>query len=141
MKYRRRRIHSFLRVVQWRRTWKGEAMLYYIAKVLISALVIVAVSEIAKRSSLFGALIAALPLTSLLAIIWMRLERVETEKITELSQSVFWLVLPSLLLFVLFPALVNRGMHFWLSLSISIAATIILYFILLSILHAFHITL
>jgi hypothetical protein len=101
---------------------------------------IVAVSEVAKRSSLFGALIASLPLTSLLAILWMKFERVELGKITALSQSIFWLVIPSLFFFLLFPALINRGVHFWLGFGISAAITIVIYFILIWILRYFNIT-
>lgn len=106
-------------------------MVYYIFKVVISAIVIVLVSEIAKRSSLFGAIIASLPLTSLLAILWMHFEKVETEEIKNLSKSIFWLVLPSLAFFLLFPALLNRGIHFWVSISISVTTTIMIFLVLI----------
>ncbi len=104
--------------------------MYYILKVGISAISIVLVSEVAKRSSFFGALIASLPLTSLLAILWLHFEKARMEKISNLSRSIFWLVLPSLVFFLLFPALLNRGMLFWPSLGISTTTTIILYFML-----------
>jgi hypothetical protein len=110
-------------------------------KIGISAGVIVMVSEIAKRSSLFGALVASLPLTSLLAILWMHWERVEQQKIADLSQSIFYLVLPSLAFFLLFPALLQRGLSFWTSLGLSTCATVILYFLMLWVLKAFHISL
>lgn len=112
-------------------------MLYLLLKTGISALILVAVSEVAKRSSLFGALIASLPLTSLLAILWMRWEKAETQAIADLSQSIFYLVLPSLAFFLLFPYLLNRGMQFWLSLGIAVAVTIALYLLMLILLHAF----
>ena len=111
-------------------------MLYLLLKTGISALILVAVSEVAKRSSLFGALIASLPLTSLLAILWMRWEKAETKAIADLSQSIFYLVLPSLAFFLLFPFLLNRGMQFWLSLGIAVAVTIALYLLMLILLHA-----
>lgn len=101
---------------------------------------IVAVSEVAKRSSLFGALIASLPLTSLLAILWMRFDKVEIEKITGLSQSIFWLVIPSLFFFILFPFLINRGLSFWSGFGISTAITIAIYFILIRVLRFFNIS-
>jgi len=113
-----------------------DYMFYYIIKVALSALVIVIVSEVAKHSSLFGALIAALPLTSLLAIFWMHVEKVETEKIAQLSQSIFWLVLPSLAFFLAFPFLLYKGLHFWVSLGLSATLTIVIYFIMLWILKA-----
>ena len=115
-------------------------MLYYALKVFISALVIVSVSEVAKRSSLFGALIAALPLTSLLAILWMYKDNVETQKIAQLSQSIFWFVLPSLAFFLAFPFLLTKGLSFWVSLGASATLTIVIYFVMLWILKASNIT-
>lgn len=115
-------------------------MWYYLAKIVVSALVVVIVSEVAKRSSIFGALVASLPLTSLLAILWMRFEKAGTKQIADLSRSIFFLVLPSLAFFILFPTLMNRGMTFWWSFSLSIAATILLYFLLIWILGMFHIS-
>ena len=109
-------------------------MVFYAVKVIISAIVIVTVSELAKHSSLFGALVASLPLTSLLAIIWMRIEKVEVSKITDLSQSIFWLVIPSLSFFFLFPVLLNHGLKFWTGFGLSSVITISVYFILIWIL-------
>lgn len=104
-------------------------MLYYAFKILISAVVIVVISEIAKRNTGFAALIAALPLTSLLAFVWLYVEGFPLSQIAGLSMQIFWLVLPSLLLFLLLPILLKQGMGFWLSLSLSAAATIGCYFI------------
>lgn len=98
-------------------------MLYYALKVIVSALLIVAISEIAKRSTGFAALVASLPLTSLLAFVWLHLEGAPPEKIADLSSQIFWLVLPSLLLFVLLPLLLKHGLGFWVSLGLSVAAT------------------
>jgi hypothetical protein len=109
-------------------------MLYYILKFFISALIIVLVSEIAKRNSSFAALVASLPLTSLLAIIWMHFDGAESKQIAELSSQIFWLVLPSLLLFLLLPILLKQGLGFWLSLGLSMTTTITCYFILLPLL-------
>jgi hypothetical protein len=109
-------------------------MLYYLAKVLISALLIVAISEIAKRSTGFAALVAALPLVSLLAFIWLYIENASAEQISALSNQIFWLVLPSLLLFVLFPCLLRNGVNFWLSLGLSVTATAGFYLALLPLL-------
>jgi hypothetical protein len=109
-------------------------MLYYATKVLVSALVIVAIAEIAKRSSGFAALLASLPLTSLLAFVWLHVEGSGASQIAELSSQIFWLVLPSLVLFVLLPVLLRQGFGFWLSLGVSVAATIGCYFALLPLL-------
>ena len=114
-------------------------MVYYLVKVGISAIVIVTISEVAKRSSFFGALIASLPLTSLLAILWLHFEKAKPDKIANLSQSIFWLVLPSLAFFLLFPVLLNRGMQFWTSLSLASGVTILVYFVLVWVLRFFSI--
>ena len=112
-------------------------MLYYVLKVGISVFVIVAIAEIAKRSSGFAALLAAIPLTSLLAFMWMHFEGVEPERIAEISSQIFWLVLPSLVLFLLLPLLIKQGMGFWLSLAISVSATAMCYFAMLPVLRKF----
>jgi len=112
-------------------------MLYYAIKVAISALIIVAIAEIAKRSSGFAALLASLPLTSLLAFMWMHLEGAESASIADLSCQIFWLVLPSLVLFILLPLLLKQGFGFWLSLALSVIATVLCYFIMLPMLRKF----
>ena len=112
-------------------------MFYYALKIGISALVIVAITEIAKRSSGFAALLAALPLISLLALVWLHIEGAEPLRIAELSSQIFWLVLPSLVLFLLLPLLLRQGFGFWLSLALSILATAACYFALLPLLRRF----
>lgn len=109
-------------------------MLYYALKLIVSAVLIVAISEIAKRSSGLAALLASLPLTSLLAFVWLHLEATPPERIAELSDQIFWLVLPSLLLFVLLPLLLRHGVSFWSSLGLSVAATAGGYLALLAVL-------
>jgi hypothetical protein len=109
-------------------------MFYYILKFCVSALIIVLVSEIAKRHSGFAALVASLPLTSLLAIVWMHFEGSDSLQIVVLSNQIFWLVLPSLLLFIVLPLLIEHGLNFWLSLVLSIASTVISYLMLLPLL-------
>ncbi len=98
-------------------------MLYYAVKVIVSALLIVAISEIAKRSTGFAALLASLPLTSVLAFVWLHVEAAPDERIADLSGQIFWLVLPSLVLFLLLPVLLRHGLNFWASLVLSAAAT------------------
>lgn len=114
---------------------------YYLIKVIVSALVVVAVSEIAKRHSGFAALVASLPLTSLLAFVWLHLEGEPAEKIAGLSWQIFWLVIPSLILFVLLPLLLRTGVGFWSSLAVSIAATAGTYLAALPLLRRFGVAL
>ncbi|MGI6199115.1 MAG: DUF3147 family protein [Candidatus Cloacimonadaceae bacterium] len=104
-------------------------MLYYLLKVIISAALIVLVSEVSKRSSLAGAIFASVPLVSFLAILWMYLETKDVKQIAALSTDIFWLVLPSLLFFVLFPVLLRRNVNFYLAFGISATLMVICYFI------------
>jgi hypothetical protein len=116
-------------------------MLYTAIKVLITAGLVVAISEIGKRSSALGAVIASLPLTSLLAFVWMYGETGDTEKIAALSQSIFWYVLPSLVLFVALPLLLRGGVAFWPALAIACGLTFLAYLAMTQILGRLGITL
>lgn len=102
-------------------------VLYYVIKVALSAAVIVAASEAAKRSSLLGALIVSLPLTSLLAFVWLWLDTHDPARIEALSWGIFWLILPSFALFALLPVLLKAGWSFWAALGAAIAATVVGY--------------
>lgn len=110
---------------------------YYLVKTLVSALVIVVVSEVAKRHSGFAALVASLPLTSLLAFVWLRVDNVAPAKIGELSSDIFWLVLPSLVLFLAFPWLLRRGVDFWWALVLAIVLSLAGYYATLALLKRF----
>ena len=99
----------------------------YALKIGLSALILVAVAEVAKRSSFWAAALASLPLTSLLAFVWLYLDTGDVQKVATLAGGIFWLVLPSLLLFVLLPILLRLGWGFWLSLAVSSAATALAY--------------
>ena len=68
--------------------------MYYIIKVLISAILIVGISELSKRSSLIGAILASIPFVSVLAFIWIYVDTKNVETISKLSYSIFWLVIP-----------------------------------------------
>lgn len=91
-------------------------MVYYLVKLLLSAAIIVAVSEIAKRQPTWAGALASLPLVSLLAIIWLYVDTRSTVQVSELSLSIFWLVLPSLLFFLALPLLLKQGFGFTASL-------------------------
>lgn len=112
-------------------------MLYYLAKLLVSALVIVVVAEIAKRSTALAALLASLPLTSLLAFVWLHVDGAPPQQIGQLSSQIFWLVLPSLVLFVALPFLLKQGWGFWPSLAAASGATAVAYLALLPLLRRF----
>jgi hypothetical protein len=116
-------------------------MLYLAAKALLSGLIIAAVSEIAKRSPAFGALILSLPLVSILAFVWLWRDTTDTEEIAALAQSTFWFILPTLPMFVVLPALLRSGTGFWPALGLSCLLTLILYAAMVWILGRFGIAL
>lgn len=103
-------------------------------------MLVVAVSEAAKRSTLLGALLASLPLTSLLAMIWLYVDTGDADKVGDLAGAILWLVLPSLILFLALPALIRLGWGFWPSLAVASALTVAGYFALVRLLAAFGIT-
>jgi hypothetical protein len=102
-------------------------MTYLILKSLISGIIIMAVSEIAKRSPAFGALVASLPLVSLLAIIWLWRDTGDTVRIANHAEATFWYVIPSLPMFLAFPYMLRHGVGFWWALVAACVLTIALY--------------
>jgi hypothetical protein len=102
-------------------------MLYFIIKAALSGLIVAAVSEIARRNPGWGGLLASLPLTSLLAMLWLWRDTGDGERVAELAGSAFWFILPSLPLFLVLPWLIRSGMGFWLSMVIVVAGTLALY--------------
>ena len=101
---------------------------FAIIKTLISAAIIAMVSEIAKRSPAFAALIASLPLISVLGMLWIYQETSDVQRIASHAEATFWLVLPSLPMFLLLPAMLRHGFGFYLSLALNVALTALLYF-------------
>jgi uncharacterized membrane protein (GlpM family) len=87
-------------------------MAWIISKYALTALVVVLVSELAKRSDKLGALVAALPLITILSLIWLHLENQSAEKIANHAWYTFWYVVPTLPMFLAFPLLLSR-LGFW----------------------------
>ncbi|MBC7713688.1 MAG: DUF3147 family protein [Rhizobacter sp.] len=88
-------------------------MMYIILKVLITALVVVGISEIGKRFSFAAGILASLPLTSILAFIWLYQDTKNTVEIINLSYVIFWMVIPSLFFFLALPFLLKMGWRFY----------------------------
>ncbi|NCF36843.1 MAG: hypothetical protein GWP56_10710 [Gammaproteobacteria bacterium] len=110
-------------------------MAYYVFKVAISALLIVAIAEISKRSSFIGALLASVPLVSVLAMVWLYVDTRDSDKVAALASGVFWLVLPSLALFIALPLMLKQGYNFYLSMGLSILITIGCYWLMVTLLN------
>lgn len=110
-------------------------MAYYILKVAVTAILVVLISEVSKRSSFVGAVLASVPLTSVLAMLWLYIDTGDVGRVGELAGSIFWLVLPSLALFVALPVLLAQGLNFYLCLALSIGITAICYWLMVVVLH------
>tara|TARA_R110000824_G_scaffold336_3_gene1921 strand:+ start:82465 stop:82815 length:351 start_codon:yes stop_codon:yes gene_type:complete len=116
-------------------------LIYYTLKIALTTILIVAISEISKRNSLVAAILASVPLVSVLAMLWLYIDTKDTTKISELSSGIFWLVLPSLMLFLALPLLLKLELNFYLAMLISISLTVISYFLMLMALNYFGIKL
>lgn len=114
---------------------------YYITKIAITTILIVLISEIAKRSSFIGAILASIPLVSVLAMLWLYIDTKDVSKVSALSSSVFWLVLPSLTLFIALPLLLKNGFDFYVSMSVSLGLTVFSYWLMILVLGHFGIKL
>lgn len=102
-------------------------MLYLVIKAALSGVIVMIVSEVARRSPGIGGLIASLPLVSVLGIIWLWRDTGDMERIAAHAQSTFWFVLPSLPMFLAFPAMLRAGVGFWPALAVSCVLTMALY--------------
>lgn len=102
-------------------------MLYLAIKAGLSGIIIAIVSEVAKRYPGFGALIASLPLVSVLGMLWLWHDKPDVPNMALHIQATFWFVLPSLPMFLLMPALLRSDWSFWAALAAGCILTIALY--------------
>lgn len=109
----------------------------YLIKVVVSALMIVAITEATKRFGFWGSLLASLPLLSLISMLWIYIDTKDIQKISTFSIQLFWFVIPSLGLFASLPWLLGRY-SFYVALIISIGVTITLYLAMLALFRLFH---
>ena len=101
--------------------------MYLVLKALLSGAIVVAASEVARRSSILGAIIVSLPITSILAMIWLYRDTGDDREVSDLSWAILWVFAPSLVFFVVLPLLLIHDVSFWPSLVLSIAATALAY--------------
>jgi hypothetical protein len=99
-------------------------MTWVITKYLLTAGMVVLISEFAKRSDKLGGLVAALPLITILTLIWLYVEGQGSEKIANHAWYTFWYVIPTLPMFLLFPYMLPR-LGFWGSLGVSVVITVV----------------
>ncbi|HYJ53049.1 MAG TPA: DUF3147 family protein [Allosphingosinicella sp.] len=102
-------------------------MLYLAIKALLSGIIIAIVSEVARRSPGWGALIVSLPLVSILGMIWLWRDTHDPVRMAAHAEATFWFVLPTLPMFLLMPWLLRQGYSFWVALAVGCVLTVALY--------------
>ena len=108
---------------------EGSASMYIVFKIIITAVIVVAISEISKRSTILGSLLASIPLISVLAIFWIYFETKDITNIVNLSRNILLLIPPSLIFFITLPLTLHMNISFIYSMLISISATALVYII------------
>ena len=103
------------------------AWLEWLGKGALSGAIVVTASEIAKKSSIFGALIVSLPLVSILSLFWLYNDTKDTAKVADFAEGILWLVIPALSLFIILPFLLRRNWSFEAAMAVGITITIIAY--------------
>ena len=101
--------------------------MFYVIKTLISALIIVLVGEVSKRSNALAALLLALPIVSVISFIWLYTETNDKVKIADMSNQTFWYVLPTLPMFLVLSYLLRRDFNFYLALAVTALLTAVLF--------------
>ncbi len=120
--------------------YQKEDMLYLISKYLITAGMVVLISELARKSDRIGALVGSLPLVTILTLIWLFVEGQSETKISNHAYYTFWYVIPTLPMFILFPYFMSR-FGFVMTLVISILLTIVVFVLFAAIVKHFGINL
>jgi len=101
--------------------------MHLLLKALVSGVIVAAASELARRSSLLGAVLISLPLTSILVAIWLHRDTGDTEEVAALSWAILWVILPSLVFFVALPLALRTGLGFWAAMLTACLATAVGY--------------
>jgi hypothetical protein len=112
-------------------------MIETVIKIMLTSVLVVGIAAATKRNVFLGALLASLPLTSVLAMIWLYWDTGDTAKVAGLATGIFWLVLPSLILFLALPVLLHAGYGFFFSLLSACGLTVAGYFAMVAILAKF----
>ncbi|MDP6869311.1 MAG: DUF3147 family protein [Candidatus Poseidoniaceae archaeon] len=103
--------------------------LSWLAKGLFSGAIIVVASEVAKKSTIYGALIISIPFMSIMSLILLYNDTKDPSRVADYAEGILWLVLPSMLLFILLPYLLRRDWSFEAALTLGIGVTVMAYFL------------
>jgi|TARA_R100000455_G_scaffold29967_1_gene20525 F0F1-type ATP synthase assembly protein I len=102
-------------------------VIWAVIKAVVSGILIAAVSEASRRNAAAGAILASLPLVSVMGMIWLWRDTGDTVRLADHAEATFWFVLSSLPMFLLIPALLRRDVGFWAALGLGCLLTIVLY--------------
>ncbi|KXV61763.1 hypothetical protein AD948_00525 [Acetobacter senegalensis] len=103
--------------------------MFFWLKAFLSGLIIAAVSSLARRYPGFGALVASLPLISILGMIWLWQETKDPARMEAHVSATLWYVLPSLPMFLLIPWAMRHGVPFYAALLAGCVVTTVLYLV------------
>jgi hypothetical protein len=113
----------------------------FVVRALLSGLIVAAIALIARRSPVAGAVVASLPLVSVLGMIWLWHDTGDRVRLAAHAEATFWYVLPSLPMFLLIPVLLRHGVAFPAALLAGCAVTVLLYLVTAAVVARFGITL
>ena len=102
-------------------------MIYFIIRAGLSGLIVALVASVARRNPAAGALIASLPLVSLLGMIWLWHDTQDVRRLADHAEATFYYVLPSLPMFLLIPLMLRQGVGFWPTIGAGCMLTVLLY--------------
>jgi len=114
-----------------------SSLVFDMFKILLTAVIIFAVAQLSQRDTLLAAVLASIPLVSVLAMMWMNHNGASGGDIVNFTKDIVWLVLPSLLLFIVMPELIQRGWDFYPALGGGLSATVIGYFLMVELMKKF----
>ena len=100
-------------------------------KICLSAIIIFAVVQVSERNTLRAAVLASVPIVSVLAMMWMNHEGQSADEISGFAKDIAWLLIPSLLMFIVMPVLIDRGWEFYPALGAGLLTTILGYFLMI----------
>ncbi len=106
-------------------------------KIGLTALIIFAIVQVSERSTLLAAVIASVPIVSVLAMMWMNHEGQSVEEISGFAKNIVWLLIPSLLMFIVMPLLIERGWEFYPALGAGLMTTILGYLLMIQIMEKY----
>jgi hypothetical protein len=105
----------------------------FIVRAVLSGIIIALIALIGRKSPTLAALVASLPLISILGMIWLWRDTGDNALLANHAEATFWYVLPSLPMFLIIPAMLRTGSEFWLALTTGVIVTVLLYLITIGI--------